>query len=546
MIYGIQTFGIRSLIKENTEELYQKLSAVGIQHIEPCVAIGYLGGFEQVIWGVDECIREYGKMQAYGLTIQSVHLFAADILDMTEEIRRLIKAVPVKQVVLKAPDDLSRKGLLECAFTYMALADTLTDLQVKVAVHNQAAEIQTRIDDLSAYEWLIKLGQGKIFMQVDTGWMQAGGEDPETFLWKNKDVISSVHFKDFADFSDLKTEVPFGEGAQDALAVVQFARANGLLQIFDQDNFRPDIFADIQTAVRNASNLGSARTNTISFLNVLNVKTGKIRVLHEFDHVIEAPNWLKTQNAMIYNANGHLFRYDIGTDTTEMIDTGHCTRCNNDHVLSPDEKYIAISCGDPDETGFSSYIFTLPITGGEPKKITEKSPSFLHGWSPDGKELTYCAFRGDNSGGRVVDIYTIPAEGGEERPLITGAFNDGPEYSPDGKDLWFHSTRSGLMQVFRTALDNIAPVQLTEDNNNWFPHISPDGKKVVYITYKEGELLPSEHLPNMQVELWMMDTDGSNKRMLTSLFGGQGTINVNSWNPASDEIAFVSYELKHK
>ena len=188
----------------------------------------------------------------------------------------------------------------------------------------------------------------------------------------------------------------------------------------------------------------------------------------------------------------------------------------------------------------------MPITGGEPKKITEKSPSFLHGWSPDGKELTYCAFRGDNSGGRVVDIYTIPAEGGEERPLITGAFNDGPEYSPDGKDLWFHSTRSGLMQVFRTALDNIAPVQLTEDNNNWFPHISPDGKKVVSITYKEGELLPSEHLPNMQVELWMMNTDGSNKRMLTSLFGGQGTINVNSWNPASDEIAFVSYELKHK
>ena len=546
MIYGIQTFGIRSLIKENTEELYQKLSAAGINHIEPCVAIGYLGGFEQVIWSVDECIREYAKMQRYGLQILSIHLFSADILDMTEEIRRLIQAVPVKQVVVNTPQDLSRKGLLEGAFTYMALADTLADLKVIVAVHNNAKEISTRIDDLSAYEWLIKMGQGKLFMQVDTGWLEAGGEDPEAFLWKNKDVISSVHFKDFADFSDLKTEVPFGEGAQDALAVVQFARANGLMQIFDQDTFKGDVFADVQKAVQNASGLGSGRTNTISFLNVLNVKTGKIRVLHEFDHVIEAPNWLKTQNAMIYNANGHLFRYDIASDTTEMIDTGRCSRCNNDHVLSPDEKYIAISCGDPDEPGFSSYIFTLPITGGEPKKITEKSPSFLHGWSPDGKELTYCAFRGGNDGGRVVDIYTIPAEGGEEKPLITGAFNDGPEYSPDGKDLWFHSTRSGLMQVFRTGLDNIDPVQLTEDNNNWFPHISPDGKKVVYINYKEGELLPSEHLPNMRVELWMMNVDGSDKRMLTSLFGGQGTINVNSWNPASDEIAFVSYELKHK
>ena len=213
MIYGIQTWGIRSLIKDHTDELYQKLSGAGISHIEPCVAIGYLGGFEQIIWSVDECIREYQKMQQYGLSIESVHLFAVDLLDLTEEIRRLLTAVPVRQVVVKTPQDLTRKGLLEGAFEYMALSDCLSDLGVKVAVHNEAAEIRTKIDDLSAYEWLIKMGQGKIFMQVDTGWLQAGGEDPESFLWRNKEAVSSVHFKDFADFSDLLTEVPYGNGA---------------------------------------------------------------------------------------------------------------------------------------------------------------------------------------------------------------------------------------------------------------------------------------------------------------------------------------------
>ena len=179
--------------------------------------------------------------------------------------------------------------------------------------------------------------------------------------------------------------------------------------------------------------------------------------------------------------------------------------------------------------------------------MTKNAPSVLHGWSPDGEELAYCAFR-DHGKGFEVDIYTIPAEGGEEKRLTENAgFNDGPEYSPDGQHIWFISTRSGLMQCWRMNRDGSDPRQMTfRQRNNWFPHVSPDGKKVVYLSYSREGLDPSEHLPNMHVELGLVNADGSDDRPILSFFGGQGSINVNSWHKDSRRIAFVMYELEHK
>lgn len=87
--------------------------------------------------------------------------------------------------------------------------------------------------------------------------------------------------------------------------------------------------------------------------------------------------------------------------------------------------------------------------------------------------------------------------------------------------------------------------QMTFDKrNNWFGHVSPDCKKVVNLAYREGDLKPNEHLPNMQVELWMMDYDGSNRTKIMDFFGGQGSINVNSWSGDSRYFAFISYDIQ--
>ena len=285
------------------------------------------------------------------------------------------------------------------------------------------------------------------------------------------------------------------------------------------------------------------RDRDISFLETYNVVTGERKLLATFDKLIEAPNWTSDGKYLIYNSFGRIWRYEIATGESTMIESGHCDNCNNDHVLSADGKEIAVSHS---ESGWMSQVYILPIEGGEPRLVTEKFPSFLHGWSPDGKTFAYCAFRDMENGG---DIYTISRDGGEETQLTDAkGLNDGPEYDPTGEYIWFNSVRSGLMQAWRMKADGSEQTQMTFDEgwNTWFPHVSPDGKLVSMICYKKGDLLPGEHLPHLNVELRVMNADGSGVKTVVKLFGGQGTMNVNSWNPDSTEFAFVSYQLPEK
>ncbi len=282
-----------------------------------------------------------------------------------------------------------------------------------------------------------------------------------------------------------------------------------------------------------------AERDTYSILETVDVFTGVRTVLQEFDFVIEAPNWTRDGRYLVYNARGHIFTYELATNEIQEIDTGFAIDCNNDHVLSPDNTQLAVSHFTNEDA--TSRIYILPFAGGEPKLITEKGPSYLHGWSPDGKRLAYCAERNGQ-----YDIYTVSVEGGSETQLTNIAgLDDGPEYSPDGQHIWFNSTRTGLMQVWRMKVDGSEPTQIVnEDANCWFPHVSPDGHWVVYITYDKDEVEAGNHPPNKNVELRLIPAQGGESKTIAKLFGGQGTINVNSWSPDNRHIAFVSYRLK--
>ncbi|MCI6521908.1 MAG: transporter [Parabacteroides sp.] len=285
----------------------------------------------------------------------------------------------------------------------------------------------------------------------------------------------------------------------------------------------------------------SAQQKVTSILEICDITTGERTTVKEFPYLIEAPNWTSDGQWLIYNSGGKL--YKLSPDQPgepEQIETAYAVRCNNDHVLSADGQQIAISHGTKEDG--QSRIYTLPITGGTPRLVTPMAPSYLHGWSPDGKQLAYCAARKGN-----FDVYVIPAEGGEEQRLTTAeGLDDGPEYAPDGKHIWFNSVRSGLMQVWRMKADGSEQTQMTfdETRNSWFPHVSPDGQQVVFITYYKGDLEPGQHLANKNVELRIMPATGGESRLLVKLFGGQGTINVNSWAPDSRRFAFVSYRLQ--
>jgi TolB protein len=184
-----------------------------------------------------------------------------------------------------------------------------------------------------------------------------------------------------------------------------------------------------------------------SSLEILDIVTGECTHLCELDYLIEAPNWTKDGGTLIYNAGGLIYSYDLTTGTHRSLDTSYCIECNNDHVISPDGESIAVSHHTIEDGQSRIYIF--PLTGGMPKLITPMAPSYLHGWSPDGETLAYCAERNGE-----YDVYTIPVDGGEETQLTdVPGLNDGPEYAPNGKHIWFNSVRSGFMQIYRMDVD---------------------------------------------------------------------------------------------
>lgn len=272
-----------------------------------------------------------------------------------------------------------------------------------------------------------------------------------------------------------------------------------------------------------------------SNLEVLDLDTNRRRILYRHPASIQAPNWTVDGTALIYNGDGLLFRFDLESRVSEQIDSGDIVRNNNDHVLSFDGSMLGISSHD--EALGGSTVYTMPVAGGTPVRITDQAPSYLHGWSPDAQWLVYTAERGDGN----YDIYKIPAAGGEEvRLTTTEGLDDGSEFTPDGEWIYFNSVRTGLMEIWRMRPDGSEQEQVTEDAlNNWFPHISPDGTQIVFLSYGQ-DVDPSDHPFYKQVYLRIMPITGGTPRVIAYVYGGQGTINVPSWSPDGRRIAFIS------
>lgn len=537
MDLGIQLYGILTHSPLPPEETLRRTAALGYTLAEPCIALDPIPGLEKVFWPLADLPRYFALMAELGLSVPSAHIaWSAPLTSHIPDLIAVAERFGVRAFVVKTPRETDDCSLQAASIAYMTAADALAEHGAALLLHNEKDDIAGKRGGKTVCEHLLDLCQGRVGLQADIGWALAGGEDPAALIRRNLHLFRSLHYK---DFDAAGKPVRVGTGAVPTQACFDLARAHGIPQIVDQDSFEGDPFEELAAIRALTSSWTGARANTVSYLNILDWETGEVRTAARFDRVIEAPNWMRSTGELVYNADGLIYAWKDGRE--RLIPTGPCNACNNDHVLAPDENAIAVSHMTFTE-GFSSRVWIVPFGGGEPYRVTENSPSFLHGWSPDGKELAYCAFR-QIDGRLEVDIYAISPEGGEERRLTFGGFNDGPEYSPDGRYIWFNSTRSGLMQAWRMRRDGSEPTRMTTlEENCWFPHVSPDGRRVAFIVYHKGHLLPAEHLPNMQAEIWAMDADGGNERRLCSFFGGQGSLNVNSWAPDSRHLAFVSYE----
>jgi hypothetical protein len=287
----------------------------------------------------------------------------------------------------------------------------------------------------------------------------------------------------------------------------------------------------------------------MSRVMIYDLKTKQNRLVHEEAGLLEAPNWSREGSYLLVNARGRLFRLEVGArgkGKLEPLAVPESYRCNNDHDLTRDGKMLAFSASTGDVP--RSRVFVAKADGTDIRPVTEESPSYFHGWSPDGKWLAFVGQRN-----RKFELYRVGVEGGkEERLTAAGAYDDGPEYSPDGKWIYFNSDRSGGWDLWRIPAsgggegDQLAERVTSDPGEDWFPHLTPDGKRMVFLTFPAGTIGHNGRMDGMELR-WMKTPGrkiGANKiETLVRFRGGQGSINVNSWAPDGKRFAYVSYEL---
>ena len=250
---------------------------------------------------------------------------------------------------------------------------------------------------------------------------------------------------------------------------------------------------------------------------VLDVDTGVSTLVHSSATTLfEAPNWTPDGRDLLVNGDGYLWRIPAKGGEPERVSLGDIPLINNDHVLSADGSVIYVSA-------FDGQLYAIPFDTGVPRRVSnDHGPRFfyfLHGVSPDNSTLAYIGMRVNEDATVVTNIWTIPTTGGEDVQLTDDSFpDDGSEYSPDGEWLYFNSERGsttpGHAQLFRMRPDGTGIEQLSDDERvNWFPHLSPDGRRIAYISFPPGTL---GHPENLDVILRLIDSDGSAATWWTS------------------------------
>lgn len=383
-------------------------------------------------------------------------------------------------------------------------------------------------------------------LQMDVFWVAQAGQDPVKLMRLYPDRIKLLHLKDIrkgAKIGEMAGHAPkqdfvaMGEGTIDWPHLLSAARQSGVEWYMLEDE-SADVIPQLKRSIRYLEEHPPARLR--SHVEIFDLGTRKVSEIFAGDGVWEAPNWSPDGKSLLVNSEGRLYRLDAAGGKPVEIPLGGLL-ANNDKGFSPDGASIAFSAAR--DAHSPSLVYRAAADGKAIAPIDRDGPSYFHGWSPDGRQVALVAPRGG-----YFHLYARAADGsGQDSQLTSAAANDdGPDYSRDGKWIYFNSDRSGGWDIWRMPKDGAGPddskaERLTSDEwEDWFPHPSPDGRHLLLISFPAGVKSHGARLDGMALRL--TGPEGGKVETLLSFYGGQGSLNVNSWAPDSRRFAFIRFE----
>ncbi len=256
MILGIQLYGPVARNTLSLEKMLDGFISIGISRVEPCISLDGKSGAPS-FWKPEQWENNFDSIKMAGLDCISCHISALNLSESFPAMIELADKYSIKYFVV-GTGGTSEEEIRKTAEVYCNLADALCEYKAKLLVHNGKGDIFAKVNGKTAYEYLIECCDGKVGMQFDTGWAARGGEDPGTFIEKNKEHIASLHFKDFDMNIDSDVDTCIGEGTLDNRAFMDFAVTKGIPMFIDADTY-DDVLADAGKSYTNLKKLDSEK-----------------------------------------------------------------------------------------------------------------------------------------------------------------------------------------------------------------------------------------------------------------------------------------------
>lgn len=228
---SVQLYTVRDALSADLPGTLQRIADIGYTNVE---AFGF----------VDDADELAAALRDAGLAAPSGH---ARLLDAGEQdLERIFHAsttLGFGTLIDPHIDEsrwTTREDVEAIARELSALAPRAADHGLVLGYHNHAFEFSNRIDGVSAYEVFADALSDDVVLELDTYWVQVGGDDPVAVIGKYGDKVQFLHVKDGDGSHDDKQQVAVGNGIMPIRDII--AAAPDALHVVELDDHEGDVF----------------------------------------------------------------------------------------------------------------------------------------------------------------------------------------------------------------------------------------------------------------------------------------------------------------